>query len=109
VVGGETLAAAIKATRYGGVVTCCGLVGSPELHLNVYPFILRGVTLAGIDSVQSSRAARLQVWKRLASDWKPAMLDEMATECILTGLEEKIPAMLKGGATGRTLVNLLAS
>ena len=68
VVGGETLVAAIKATRYGGVVTCCGLVGAIELPLNVYPFILRGVSLLGIDSVQCPREPRLQVWEKLAGE-----------------------------------------
>ena len=104
VVGGETLAAAIKATRYGGAVTCCGLVGAIELPLNVYPFILRGVSLLGIDSVQCPREPRLQVWEKLAGEWKPEQLHSMATEVALEGLEEKIQAILKGGISGRVLV-----
>jgi putative YhdH/YhfP family quinone oxidoreductase len=106
VAGGEPLAAAIKSTRYGGVVTCCGLVASPELHINVFPFILRGVSLIGIDSAQCPMAYRSQTWARLASDWKLDNLEQAVTEVTLEGLEEKISAMLKGQLRGRTLVNL---
>lgn len=106
VVGGETLAAAIKATRYGGAVTCCGLVGSTDLPLNVYPFILRSVSLIGIDSVQCPLATRLEVWKKLANEWKPQQLTEMVSEVTLETIEEKIQAILKGGIRGRVLVNL---
>ncbi|WP_298038739.1 YhdH/YhfP family quinone oxidoreductase [uncultured Desulfuromonas sp.] len=107
-VGGDTLAAAIKATRYGGAVTCCGLVGSPDLPLNVYPFILRGVSLHGVDSVQCPMEPRLELWKRLAGPWNPGGLEEVASECSLEGLEEKIQAILKGQLRGRTVVNLKA-
>lgn len=106
VVGGETLAAAVKSTRYGGVVTCCGLVGSAELAMNVYPFILRGVSLIGIDSVNCPASTRLQVWEKLAEAWKPAHLSEMATEVTLEGIEEKIQAILQGGIRGRVVVKL---
>jgi len=105
-VGGSMLAAALKATRYGGAVTCCGLVGSPELAVNVFPFILRGVTLFGIDSVECSRDRRSKVWQRLAGDWKPDVLNTLASECTLDGLQEKIDQMLKGQMRGRTLVDL---
>ena len=104
VVGGDTLAAAIKSTRYGGAVTCCGLVGSTELPINVFPFILRGVSLIGIDSAQCPADARRQVWKRLAGEWKPERLLEMVTEVPLEGLEEKIQAMLRGGSRGRVVL-----
>lgn len=106
VVGGDTLAAAIKATRYGGAVTCCGLVGSSDLVLNVFPFILRGVSLIGIDSVQCPLPSRLQVWERLAGEWKPEQLAEMVTEVTLEGLEEHIAAILRGGIRGRIIVKL---
>lgn len=106
VVGGETLAAVIKSTRYGGTVTCCGLVGSAELPLNVYPFILRGVSLVGIDSVNSPRETRLLVWEKLANEWKPEHLAEMVTEIPLEGVEEKIQAMLQGQIRGRVIVKL---
>jgi putative YhdH/YhfP family quinone oxidoreductase len=105
-VGGETLAAAIKSTRYGGAVTCCGLVGSIDLNLNVYPFILRGVSLLGIDSVQCPIALRTAVWNHLATDWKLSQLNTLAEECSLEGLEANIAAILKGMSQGRTLVRL---
>ena len=106
VVGGETLAAAIKSTRYAGAVTCCGLVGSPDLSLNVYPFILRGVSLIGIDSVNCPSDTRLRLWEKLSDEWKPEQLAEMATEVPLEGLEEKIQTILQGGAKGRVVVRL---
>jgi len=106
VAGGETLVAAVKATRYGGAVTCCGLVASPELNMNVFPFILRGVSLIGIDSVQCPMAPRLQVWAKLAAEWKPAQLETAATEVTLATLEEKIQGILKGEVKGRVLVKL---
>ena len=105
-VGGETLAAAIKATRYGGAVTCCGLVGSADLNLNVYPFILRGVSLLGIDSVQCPIPLRTTLWNKLAGEWKLKQLDSLVGECALEGLEEKIGAILKGKLQGRTVVKL---
>ena len=105
-VGGDTLAAALKATRYGGAVTCCGLVASPELNINVYPFILRGVSLLGIDSVQCPLALRTAVWNRLATDWTLPRLDTLAEECPLEGLEEKIAAILNGQLQGRTVVRV---
>jgi putative YhdH/YhfP family quinone oxidoreductase len=107
VVGGETLAAALKGTCYGGVVTCCGLVGSAELPINVYPFILRGVSLLGVDSAECRRSLREEAWQLLAGAWKPALLAETVSECTLAGLEEKIQAILKGENRGRVVVNLL--
>lgn len=106
VVGGETLAATIKSTRYGGAVTCCGLVGSIELPLNVYPFILRGVSLIGIDSVNCPATTRQQVWEKLAGVWKPEHLTAVVTEIPLEGLEEKIQAILHGEIRGRVIVKL---
>ncbi|MRR58911.1 MAG: acryloyl-CoA reductase [Deltaproteobacteria bacterium] len=109
VVGGEMLAAAIKSTRYGGTVACCGLVGSRELSVSVLPFILRGVSLLGIDSVQCPMEPRRTVWKKLAGEWKPEKLDAIVQECTLQNLEKEIHAILKGQLRGRVLVNLLES
>lgn len=105
VVGGETLAAAIKSTRYGGTVTCCGLVGSAALAINVFPFILRGVSLVGIDSVQCPMGPRLEVWQRLATQWK---LDTraLAHEITLTDLEQAIQTMLRGESKGRIVIDM---
>ncbi len=109
VVGGDMLAAAIKSTHYDGTVTCCGLVGSIDLTVNVFPFILRGVSLLGIDSVQCPMDPRLVVWEKLASEWKLDNLDSICKECTLQNLEKEIHAILKGAVRGRVLVNLLKS
>lgn len=106
VVGGDTLAAAVKSTRYGGAVTCCGLVGSIELPLNVYPFILRGVSLIGIDSVNCPAVTRSLIWKKLSEEWKPEHLADVLTEVTLEGVEEKIQAILQGAIRGRVVVKL---
>jgi len=108
-VGGETLAAGIKSTNPLGSVTCCGLVGSHELPINVFPFILRGVRLIGIDSAEYPMASRLQVWTKLATDWKFDNLESMTDEVTLAGVEEKVQAMLKGELKRRVLLNLLDS
>lgn len=108
-VGGEMLAAAIKSAAHWGVVTCCGLVGSPVLAINVFPFILRGVRLIGIDSAECPQEPRSAVWQKLAREWKLEQLASMVDEVALDGLEEKIQTMLKGGLKRRTLVNLLES
>jgi acrylyl-CoA reductase (NADPH) len=105
VVGGELLAAVLKSTCYGGTVACCGLVGSPELPINVFPFILRGVSLLGIDSVQFPMAQRPAVWGKLAGEWKVA-LESLVKEVALEDLEEYIMKILKGGVRGRVLVRL---
>lgn len=106
VVGGEMLVAALKSTRYGGAVTCCGLVGSTDRAMNIYPFILRGVSLIGIDSVNCPMEPRLQVWERLAGAWCPEHLATVAHEVTLEGLEEKLQAILQGKIRGRVVVTL---
>lgn len=105
VVGGAMLAAVLKSTRYGGTVTCCGLVGSPELPVNVFPFILRGVSLLGIDSVQCPAEPRLTVWNKLSGDWK-VDLETLVSEVTVEDLEDSIQSILKGGLRGRVLVKL---
>lgn len=106
VVGGEMLVAALKSTRYGGAVTCCGLVGSTDLVMNIYPFILRGVSLIGIDSVNCSMEPRLQVWARLAGAWRPEHLATIAHEVTLEELEGQIQTILQGNMRGRVVVSL---
>lgn len=105
-VGGEMLVAAIKATRPRGVVTCCGLVGSSDLPLNVFPFILRGVRLIGVDSAECPMPQRTAAWQKLATAWKITPLETMVDEVTLEGLEAKIQGMLRGELKRRVLVNL---
>lgn len=105
-VGGDILASAIKSTDLQGVVTCCGNVASPELPLTVFPFILRGVTLVGIDSQNCPMGYRRKVWQHLASDWKPARLEDLCREVSLDELEREIELILRGGQTGRVIVRM---
>ncbi len=105
-VGGEILATAIKSTDLGGTVTCCGNVASPELPITVFPFILRGVKLIGIDSQNCPMDTRRRVWEKLATVWRPDGLDRLAREIPLADLDENIDRILKGGQTGRVVVNL---
>ncbi|MCG6871289.1 MAG: YhdH/YhfP family quinone oxidoreductase [Gammaproteobacteria bacterium] len=107
-VGGPVLAGLLRSMDYQGAVACCGLVASPELHTTVYPFILRGVALLGVDSQDCPMQQRRDLWDRLAGPWRPSNLDAMARECDLEGLEEEIRTILKGGQTGRILVRVSA-
>ena len=95
-----------KAMDVGGTVTCCGNVAGPELFLTVFPFILRGVRLVGIDSQNCPMAHRLKVWEHLASNWKIDLDNGVYQEIALEQLDENIDRILAGGQTGRVLVNL---
>jgi len=106
VVGGDMLASALKATKYNGAVTCAGLVGSPELNTSVFPFILRNITLAGIDSAECPMEPRQQVWNKLANDWKPAQLEELTTEITLDDVEAQLMALLEGKGHGHYIVDM---
>lgn len=105
-VGGNMLVTAIKSTKYGGAITCCGNVKSPDLSLTVYPFILRGVTLFGIDSVLCPLPLREQIWQLLANDWKLKNINLNVHEVSLESLESHILNILQGKLTGRTIVTL---
>jgi acrylyl-CoA reductase (NADPH) len=107
-VGGDILATAIKSTRRDGAVACCGLVQSAQLTTSVFPFILRGVTLIGVDSVETQMTLREQIWKFLAGPWRPDedVLNALTTEVALEDLGPHIDAILKGGVRGRVIVRL---
>jgi putative YhdH/YhfP family quinone oxidoreductase len=105
-IGGEILATMIKSIRPHGGVTCCGNVGSHDLPMNVYPFILRGVTLMGIDSQNCPMPMRLKVWNKIASEWKLDRLEVLTTEVSLDGLNERIDLILQRKHKGRTIVKL---
>ncbi len=100
-VGGPTLSGILKSVKQNGIVTCCGNVSSGELNTSVFPFILRGITLTGIDSAQASMALRKKVWQLLANEWKPVHLDKMVQEIGLNELADKLEGLLKGQAKGR--------
>lgn len=104
VVGGQTLANICAQMKYRGTVAACGLAGGMSLPATVAPFILRGVTLAGVDSVMCPRPDRLEAWQRLGRDLDPALLDELTTEI---GFDEVIPTaarILEGKVRGRVVV-----
>lgn len=105
-VGGDYLATAIKSCRYGGVVTCCGNAGGADLPLTVYPFILRGVSLVGIDSASTPASVRQQIWLKLAGEWRLDFLSDICREVPLAEVSPCIDEMLAGRLTGRVLVNL---
>ena len=105
-VGGNILATALKSTVYGGSVASCGLTQSPILNTSVYPFILRGVKLLGSDSTHCNFKIRNILWNKLASEWKPDSLNQIALECSLEELDEKIDLILNGHITGRIVVKL---
>jgi acrylyl-CoA reductase (NADPH) len=104
-VGGNILATALKTTKYGGLVTACGNAMSADLNTNVFPFILRGVSLLGVDSVEIPMRARQMAWNKLAGEWS-IDVGSLVTEVSLAELNPKIDEILKGGIRGRVLVNL---
>jgi len=106
-VGGNILSTAIKTTRYGGTVTCCGNVTSGELHTSIYPFILNNISLLGVDSVNCPTAPRLRLWNKLATDWKLDHLEAITTELPdLEALNERIELLLQGKHRGRDIVKI---
>lgn len=106
-VGGDILVAAIKSTSPLGVVTCCGNVASPELNANVFPFILRGVSLVGIDSQNCPIDYRKEIWSKLAGDWKLDKLQAISREVPLEEVDSEISLILSGKQKGRVVVNVL--
>jgi acrylyl-CoA reductase (NADPH) len=107
-VGSHTLANALAQTRYGGVVTACGLAQGMDLPASVAPFILRGVTLAGIDSVMRPKPDRVEAWTRLARDLDLAKLDAMTTQAVLSDLPRLGADIVEGKIRGRVVVDVNA-
>ena len=105
-VGGATLAWLTRTMMPHGCIASSGLTGGIELNTTVMPFILRGVKLLGIDSVMCPMQTRTEVWRRLASDLRPAKLGETAQQITLAQLPSAFETLLKGGARGRFVVKL---
>jgi putative YhdH/YhfP family quinone oxidoreductase len=103
-VGGNILAEALKVVKYDGVATCCGLTSSHELPTNVFPFILRGVRLIGIDSVEAKLEKKIAAWEKIAGDFKIDSLDNLTNEISLDEVKAAYTALLAGKAVGRYLV-----
>jgi acrylyl-CoA reductase (NADPH) len=105
-VGSHTLANALAQTRYGGIVAACGLAQGMDLPASVAPFILRGVTLAGIDSVMAPRVRREAAWARLAAELDVATLETMVTDVGLDGALEAARQLMEGRVRGRIVVRI---
>ena len=105
-VGAATLANMLAMTKYGGAVAACGLAGGMELPTTVAPFILRGVSLLGIDSVMCPQKVRREAWKRLATDLDRGKLQQMTNEIALAGVLVAAPAILEGRVRGRIVVKI---
>jgi acrylyl-CoA reductase (NADPH) len=104
-VGSTMLATVLAQTRYGGTVAACGLAGGMDLPGTVVPFILRGVRLQGVDSVQVPLAARERAWSALAQELSPDMLDSMTTVVPLSEVSDRAQQILEGQVRGRTVVD----
>jgi acrylyl-CoA reductase (NADPH) len=105
-VGSTTLASVLSMTRYGGAIAACGLAGGMDLPTTVAPFILRGVSLIGIDSVMCPLERRREAWKRLASDIDAGKLAAMTSEIDLAGVMEAGRRIVEGGVRGRIVVKI---
>ncbi len=106
VVGSQVLANACATTQYGGVVTACGLAGGMSFPSTVAPFILRGVSLIGIDSVMCPKEKRIKAWQRLAEDLDVIKLERITQHIPLSQIIEKAPEMLSGKIRGRIVVDV---
>jgi putative YhdH/YhfP family quinone oxidoreductase len=105
-VGGKVLSAMCKMIAHRGCIACCGVAGGAELDLTVYPFILRGLTLAGIDSAWCPEAERREIWRRLAVEWKPVALHSAERLVRLNALAEFVDKILRGENVGRVVIDL---
>jgi acrylyl-CoA reductase (NADPH) len=105
-VGAATLPYILRTLRTGGAVAASGNAGGPGLETTVFPFILRGVAMLGMDSVRMEIARRRVIWNRLATDLRPRDLGRSATEVTLDSLDEALDGILAGAARGRWIVSL---
>tara|TARA_Y100001949_G_scaffold22054_1_gene15655 strand:- start:9240 stop:10232 length:993 start_codon:yes stop_codon:yes gene_type:complete len=105
-VGGDILFNAVKSLRRGGSVACCGLTAGTNFQASVLPFILRGVNLLGVDSVEIPLVVKASMWDKLSVQWKLSNLDDLVQEISLDQLPEAIERTLAGQQTGRILVRL---
>ena len=103
-VGGDILAGLLAQMLPHGVVTCCGLVASPELHTTVYPFILRGVRLIGIDCEDCPIEIRRDLWTKLAECWRFEGLEDLIRDVLLEDLDDEVLRMMEGDSRGRVVV-----
>ena len=104
VAGGDILSGLIASMNYGGIITCCGLVASPNFDTTVFPFILRGNSLIGIDSGEEPIKEKTNIWEKFSSDWKLDGLNRLHKTVDMRGLMEEIKKILKGNQVGRVVL-----
>lgn len=109
VAGGEILLNILKSLRYGGSVACCGLVGSPTFNASVFPFILRGVNLLGVDSVNLGLATKTTLWNKLATEWRLPMIDSLGVTIRFSELEDYLQQLIEGRTVGRVVLDLITT
>ncbi|RXJ98025.1 oxidoreductase [Arcobacter sp. CECT 8986] len=105
-VGGEFLAHSLKLIKHSGVATCCGLTSSFELNTNVFPFILRGIRLIGIDSVEIALDKKEKIWNKIANEYKISNMNKLVNKIELADIKEAYEKILSSKATGRYLVKI---
>jgi len=106
VVGGDVLSTLLAALNPGGAIACSGLVGGTSFKSSIFPFILRGNALIGIDSVEIPLSNKEKMWNKFASEWSISNLSEITKEVSLEGMEEEINTMLKGQQVGRVVLKI---
>ena len=106
VVGGESLSDMLTVMKIGGSIACCGNTSGANFSSSVYPFILRGNSLLGIDSQGITHKKRISLWNKLASDWKPVNLERFSREVLLEDIDEEIAKILNGKQIGRAVIRL---
>lgn len=107
-VGGQTLEGILKATHRNGNVATCGLVGSSSLHTTVFPFILNGVNLLGIDSAETAMPLRETIWKKLANEWKPEHIGKLHHIVSLEEIPHYLDEIFAGETVGRIVADMKA-
>ena len=105
-VGGEILSGILKSSKYNAAVTCCGNVAGVKLETSIFPFILRGIKLIGIDSVEQPIKYKEKIWKLLANEWKSENLNDLVSEVSLNQLPDLFHELLDGKGKGRYVVNI---
>ena len=106
VAGGNILSSILASMRYGGTVACCGLVDDSSFKGSVFPFILRGNRLIGIDSVEIPIQEKAEIWNSFANEWRVSELEDMCKPIKLDGMIAEIDKILDGDQTGRVLLEM---
>ena len=104
VAGGKILSTVIANMKYGGTVTCCGLVDSPSFTSSVFPFILRGINLVGIDSAEASINEKAEIWYNFANHWRLDAIQNISNNVDMYGMMDEVKKILEGRQVGRVVL-----